>query len=82
MADKAEIRFDKRWATGPRSKGGIAFIVDPADGTVTILGYKDGQIVSSIETTLGELEAVVDQGNDAYDSAHPEQKYVAEAKDS
>lgn len=70
MADKIEVRFDERWKEGPRSKGGIAYILDPKSGDITILGYKDGQIVSTIETNLEEVELFFDQALEAYNTAN------------
>jgi len=70
MTDKIEIRFDERWKEGLRAKGGVTYIVDPKSGRVTILGYKDGQVVSAIETNLEEIEVVFDQGIAAYDKAN------------
>lgn len=81
MSDKVEIRFDERWAVGPRSKGGIAFIVDPVDGTVVLLGYKDGQVVASVETDLDEMEQVLDQGREAWDRLRTDEKVFFESEE-
>lgn len=81
MAEKVEIRFDERWASGPRSKGGIAFIVDPVSGVVVLIGYKDGQVVASVETDLDEMEQVLDAGRDAWDSIRTDEKKFFESEE-